>query len=156
MGQRTWRTSVDGGDHGGPALAQSGSGPQCISQGEHGGPVHHMMVGPRHEAKGVKQVKSLAQSRTLIVAVPVEMLKKKMERRGMDSDLFRFQIQSPSTHFQHHIYSFLHQQVEGVTDINARGMKGQVESIQWGRLEGVAQSKHLLEGLQLWHLSSCL
>ncbi len=58
-----------------------------------------MMVGPRHETKGAKQVKSPAQLRTLIVAVPVEMLKKKTEQRGMDSNPFRFQIQSPSTCF---------------------------------------------------------
>ncbi len=156
MGRRTWHTSVGGDDHGGPALDQSESGPRRASQGECGGPVHHMMVGPQHETQGAKQVKLLAQSRTLIVAVPVEMLKKKTEQRGMDSDPFRFRIQSPSTRFQHHIYSSLHQQVEGVTDINARGTKGQAGNVQRGHPEGVAQSKRLLTGPQLRRQSFCL
>ncbi len=150
MGQRTWHISADGDGHGGPIL-DSENGPQRASHGEHGGPVHHMMVGPRHKTQGAIREKLPAQSRTRVVAVPVGMLmrKKKMEHGGMDSDPFLFRILSPSIHFLHHIYSFPHPQVEGVIDTSVKGTKGQAENVQRGHLEKVAQLGCLLASPQL-------
>ena len=154
MGRWTWHISEDGGGHGGPIL-DSENGPQHASHREHGGPVHHMMVGPRHETQGAKWEKLPAQSRTRVVAVPVRMLtrKKKTEHGGMDSDLFLFRILSPSICFLHHIYSFPCPQVEGVIDTSVKGMKGQAENVQRGRLEKVTWLGRPLASPRLRHQS---
>ena len=106
MGQQTWHISADEGDHGGPILGHNENGPQRVFHEEHGGPVHHMMVGPQHVTRGAKREKLPAQSCTQVVALPVEMLmrKKMMEHGGMDSDPFLDRILSPSIHFQYRIY----------------------------------------------------
>ena len=106
MGQRTWHISADEGDCGGPILSHNENGPQCVFHEERGGPVHHMMVGPQHVTRGAKWEKLPAQSRTQVVAVPVETLtrKKMTEHGGMDSDPFLDRILSPSIHFRYRIY----------------------------------------------------
>ncbi len=80
MGRWTEHISAGEGDHGGPVLSCTENGPQRAYHGKRGGPVHHMMVGPQHVTHGAKREKLLAQSRTQMVAVLVEMLtgKKKM------------------------------------------------------------------------------
>ena len=106
MGRRTWHISVDEGDRGGPILGHNENGPQRAFHGKRGGPVHHTMVGPQHVTHGAKQEKLPAQSRTQVVAAPVEMLtrKKTAEHEGMDSDPFLDRILSPSIHFRYRIY----------------------------------------------------
>ncbi len=150
MGRRTWHISADGDDHGGPIL-DSENGPQRASHGERGGPVHHMMVGPRHETQGAIREKLPAQLRTWVVAVLVGTLMrtKKMEHGGMDSDPFLFRILSPSIRFLHHIYSFPHLQAEGVIDTSVKEMKGQAENVQRGCLAEVARLGRPLASLRL-------
>ncbi len=157
MGRWTWHISADGDGHGGPVL-DSENGPQRTSHGECGEPVHHMMVGPRHETQGAIWEKLPAQLHTRVVAVPVGTLMrtKKMEHGGMDSNPFLFRILSPSIHFLHHIYSFPHPQVEGVIDTSVRGMKGQAENVQRGCLEKVARLGRPLASPQLRHQSTYL
>ena len=104
MGQRTEHISVGEGDRGGPILGRTENGPQCVYHRKHGGPVHHMMVGPRHITHEAKQEKLPAQSCTRIAAVLDEtLMEKKKKHGGMDSvPLHR--ILSPSSHSQHRIY----------------------------------------------------
>ncbi len=130
MGRRTEHISVDGGDRGGPVLGRTENGPRRAYHGKRGGPVHHMMVGPRHVTHGAKQEKLLAQSHTRVVAALVETLtrKKKMEHGGMDSNLFLCRILSPSSHSQHHIYSLPRLQAEGAIDTNETERTGRVEN----------------------------
>ena len=106
MGRRTEHTSVGADGHGGPILDRLENGPLRIYSKGRGGPVHHMMVGPRHVTCEAKREKLPAQSCTQLVAVQGETLmaaKKKMKHGGMDSGPLR-QIPSPSSHSLHHIY----------------------------------------------------
>ena len=106
MGRRTWHISAGEGGRGGPILGHNENGPQRTFHGEHGGPIHHMMVGPQHVTHRVKWEKLPAQSCTQVVAALVKMLtrKKMMEHGGMDSDPFLDWILSPSIHFRYRIY----------------------------------------------------
>ncbi len=104
MGRQTKHISVDEGGRGGPILGRIENGPQCVFREGCGGPVHHMMVGPRHVTHAAKQEKLPAQSRTRIAAVWVKTLMAKNKKHGgMDSLPLR-QIPSPSSHSLHHIY----------------------------------------------------
>ncbi len=49
MGQRTGHISVGVGGRGGPE-----NDPQRVYRGKHGGPVHHMMVGPQHVTRDMR------------------------------------------------------------------------------------------------------
>ncbi len=144
MGRWTEHISAGEGDHGGPVLGRTENGPQCVYHGKHGGPVHHMMVGPRHVTHKAKREKLPAQLPTRVAAVLVEMLtgKKRKKHGGMDSDLLLYRILSPSSHSQHHIYSLLCLPAEGAIDTNEMERISRVEMVQWGRLVGVFLRGH--------------
>ena len=153
MGRRTEHISAGEGGRGGPILGRTENGPQRIYHGKRGGPVHHMMVGPRHVTHEAKQEKLPAQLRTQVVAVLVETLMgKKKKHGGMDSDPFLYQIPSPSSHSQHHIYSVPRLPVEGAIDTNEMGRISRVEMVQWGRLVGAFPWGRLRVGLRPRHL----
>ena len=69
MGRRTEHISVGADGRGGPILDRIENGPQRVYSKGHGGPVHHMMVGPQHVTREAKWGKLPAQSRTRIAAV---------------------------------------------------------------------------------------
>ena len=69
MGRWTEHISADGDGRRGPILGRTENGPRCVYNKGHGGPVHHMMVGPRHVTHEVKREKLPAQSHTRIAAV---------------------------------------------------------------------------------------
>ena len=153
MGRRSEHISAGEGDRGGPVLGRIENGPQCAYHGKRGGPVHHMMVGPRHVTHEAKQEKLPAQSRTQVAAVLVETLTgKKKKHGGMDSDPFLYRIPSPSSHSQHHIYSLLRLPAEGAIDTNEIERISRVEMVQWGRLVGVFPRECQRVGLQPRHL----
>ncbi len=153
MGRQTEHISAGEGGHGGPVFGLTENGPQRAFHRKHGGPIHHMMVGPRHITHEAKWEKLLAQLRTQIVVVLVEMLteKKKMKHGGMDSDPFLCQIPSPSSHSQHHNYSLPHLQAEGAIDTNETEKTGRAETVQQGHLVGVALQGRPRVSPQLWH-----
>ncbi len=108
------------------------------------------MVGPQHGTEGTYR-KQLAQSRTWFVALWVRTRKNETtEHLGMDSDPDHRRMQSPSTRFPHHIYSYDHHSVEKGIDTNARERLGLVVYVQRDR-ELNAQSKDEPRGLQLLH-----
>ena len=69
MGRRTEHISAGEDGRRGPILGRTENGPQRVYNEGRGGPVHHMMVGPRHVTREAKREKLLAQSRTQIAAV---------------------------------------------------------------------------------------
>ncbi len=106
MGRWTEHTSGDVGGHGDPVLCWVENGSRRVYNQGRGGPVHHMMVGPRHVTHEAKLLP--AQSRTRIAVVWVKTLtaaaaKITQQHKGMDSDLLH-QIPSPSSHFLYRIY----------------------------------------------------
>ena len=73
-----------------------------------------------------------------------------MEHLGMDSDPDLRRMQSPSTHFPHHIYSCVRHSAAEEIDTDVRERLGLVVYVQWGRKSNVP-SKDEPGGLQLPH-----